>query len=724
MSALPEPLHPPRPSHFAGSDIAALAELRWEPGTPRPVFEDDFWSFEGWIDAPAYLRRTEKRLRFDRIHQPLWRIAAKEFLVALLAPTHEQVYMLPHARRRPVNPATCHSTLRNLTLWLNWLSDQGIESLTAVSQDTCDRFIADYREIVDAAGQSIRARNPTTVAQVVNIVKDLAAYAEAYSIPTYGLDFMPWRGSTGRRVAGAPNVFENTTPPVPDKILRPLLSNCLYMVETIGPHLLRLNEQARAERERVKTLPNRLPKKVLLSTVAGLIAQHRQQRRSLPKAEKYVNSRRLSYLGWSADDPLLEVNVVSFAHWAGAKMIPEALVESLRDEFEAAVADVGIEGYFGRDADLVKRADGLTQVPWTLPTTERGVEALVDLMQTVCTTIVVALTGMRRSELFELVHGCRMTTPAATPDLLRYRLQGKVIKGRQLGGEHDEWVVVEPVWNAISIVEGMRQTQPGQLLFANRNDYGSAYQVMRDWMNSEAGQRLGLQHLPDYLVSPRALRRTLSLELAARPGGLLAAKVALKHISVSTTEGYAARPGGAQAVFHTEWKRAEAKENLRLTLEAFHQFQEGHLPTGPGAAGLIEAFQSVETGLAEHEPSAANTIETDRQLELMLKSKAATLHQGTANYCWFTDPSQALCLKLAGATNARKPLTGMCDSSRCPQATHHARHRPVWATAASNTKVLLENPRIKKGEKQRLRAELERSQHVLDQIDSSHPETG
>ncbi|MFF8785026.1 hypothetical protein [Streptomyces sp. NPDC015125] len=44
------------------------------------------------------------------------------------------------------------------------------------------------------------------------------------------------------------------------------------------------------------------------------------------------------------------------------------------------------------------------------------------------------------------------------------------------------------------------------------------------------------------------LRRTLALAIAARPGGLLAAKVALKHISVATTEGDAARPGTSPAM--------------------------------------------------------------------------------------------------------------------------------------------------------------------------------
>jgi hypothetical protein len=65
-----------------------------------------------------------------------------------------------------------------------------------------------------------------------------------------------------------------------------------------------------------------------------------------------------------------------------------------------------------------------------------------------------------------------------------------------------------------------------------------------------------------------------------------------------------------------------------------------------------------------------------------LTKRARTLHLGAANYCWFTDPSQALCLKLAGTPTADRPLAGMCDSARSPQVTHHPHHRPVWAEHA------------------------------------------
>ena len=34
-------------------------------------------------------------------------------------------------------------------------------------------------------------------------------------------------------------------------------------------------------------------------------------------------------------------------------------------------------------------------------------------------------------------------------------------------------------------------------------------------------------------------------------------------------------------------------------------------------------------------------------------------------------------------------MIGMCDSARCPQATHHQAHRPVWAEHAERTKTFL-----------------------------------
>ena len=69
----------------------------------------------------------------------------------------------------------------------------------------------------------------------------------------------------------------------------------------------------------------------------------------------------------------------------------------------------------------------------------------------------------------------------------------------------------------------------------------------------------------------------------------------------------------------------------------------------------------------------------------------------------------------------------MCDSARCPQATHHPRHRPAWANTVEDTTVFLGAlGRTRTAERARLQAELDRAQRVLDAIDAaaSQPRRG
>src|SRR6266702_3276016 len=237
-----------------------------------------------------------------------------------------------------------------------------------------------------------------------------------------------------------------------------------------------------------------------------------------------------------------------------------------------------------------------------------------------------------------------------------------------------------------------------------------------------------LAPIPGDTVTLRMLRRTLARELAYRPGGLLAAKIHLKHVSAATTEGYASRPGGAQAKLLAEIGEHEAERNLQLVLTEFRNYQDGVMPAGPGARELTEFFSSVDGDLADHAGTAPNVLASDQQVLNLLGKRAGALHLGVANYCWFTDPSRALCLKLAGTRGAGKPLIGMCDSARCPQATHHPRHRAAWAKTAEDHAVFLgQIGRTRKAEHARLNAELERAHHVLDAIDAAarhnHEET-
>jgi hypothetical protein len=68
-------------------------------------------------------------------------------------------------------------------------------------------------------------------------------------------------------------------------------------------------------------------------------------------------------------------------------------------------------------------------------------------------------------------------------------------------------------------------------------------------------------------------------------------------------------------------------------------------------------------------------------------------------------------------THADRPLAGMCDSARCPQATHHPCHRPVWAEHAAQTKSFLGSlGPTRKTERTRLQADYDRALYVIADI--------
>ena len=117
-------------------------------------------------------------------------------------------------------------------------------------------------------------------------------------------------------------------------------------------------------------------------------------------------------------------------------------------------------------------------------------------------------------------------------------------------------------------------------------------------------------------------------------------------------------------------------------------------------------FAHVDAELAAHAPIAPGVLDSDKHVINRLAKRAGALHLGIANYCWFIDPARALCLTLAGTPTAGKPLAGMCDSARCPQATHHPCHRDVWADTVTQTTAFFGNlGRTHTAERARLRGE-------------------
>ncbi|MBF6302943.1 hypothetical protein IU459_36325 [Nocardia amamiensis] len=544
----------------------------------------------------------------------------------------------------------------------------------------------------------------------------VALYGELFSTDRYQPGFTPWNGAPANTVAGHQRTGENRTPPVPLPVLQPLLAACLYLIDTIGPHLVELQNEFPVARDWGSAPPGLLGD-TTLARLSAYLDDQVQQGCPLQRLPQAAIDRRLAG-GWDPTDPILPVNTNPLGRAVGWGKLLLRHVNQIRPQLEHALAAVGVEHLWGRNAAPVPGADRGEPRPWTLPVSYKEIRGLVTAVTSACLVVTAAASGMRTSELLELRVGCRRPPRTVAGGGQRFRLASKVIKGRRFGGEDDEWIVVAEVDRAVALAEQLSGAEIGEPLFGAMV-FHTRYPRLRSWVNGPDGQRLGLTPIPAGTLNLRMLRRTLAHELAQRPNGLLAAKIHLKHVSTATSEGYVNRPGGSQALFHTEIEELEDEHHLQLTIEAFHQFQAGQLPAGPGPRELTALFTHVDGAVRGNAATEPTVLDTERRVENLLRTQAESLHVGPANYCWFRDPAKALCLRLAGTPEATRPLIGLCDSARCPQATHHARHRPVWAEQANTFQAFLGNPRVPKAEKPRLRREHDRVRRVLTAIDQA-----
>jgi len=728
MTAAALPFPHPDGSPFAGADICRQAGLTLPDGAARPDFDDDLWDFTDMAGLPVSLALAVRRFSFAQIADPGWRMVAKELIFAMLVPRHEAIAELPRAYRTPMHLTTASSRLKETARFLNWLTAQGVSSLAAAGTHHCEAYLAHRRYMLDERGTVIGERSHGVRRCAAQAIIDLLNYGELFTADRPDPGLRPWGGATASAIAEMPSGRNiNKTPPLSNDILQPVLTAALYLVSVIGPHAITLNQQVRnADQQWGRSAAGEFatPSRALATGITRLLDRYRHDGEPLPMLPGYLADDRIA-AGWDPCDPLLRVALNTLARQVGISQFNLRWLDELRGPLEAAVSEVGVQEMFARDGTLIDRADGQGQVPWSPPLHRLEAIALAGVVRTAAATVIAAVSGMRASELMELQAGCRLPPEEFGPGMTRYRLAGKLVKGQPLGGTRDEWVVIEPAYQAVELAEQFHDGPSDGTLLFGRIAFTIRYQWFQNWVNGPSGQRLGLAPIPGPPVNLRALRRTLAMELAYRPGGVLAAKVHLKHVAVATTEGYASRPGGAQAELLAEVNRHESERNLTLLWEEFQNYQNGIMPAGPGARELTEFFARVDARLDPAEAPAAKVQRSDREILGLLTKRASVLHLGTANYCWFTDPSRALCLKLAGTPAGDKPLLGMCDSARCPQATHHPCHRPVWAEHAENTRTFLgQLGPTRKTERKSLQAEYDRAARVLARIDEAAGEPG
>ncbi|MGW0391086.1 hypothetical protein ACWDYJ_09315 [Streptomyces sp. NPDC003042] len=80
----------------------------------------------------------------------------------------------------------------------------------------------------------------------------------------------------------------------------------------------------------------------------------------------------------------------------------------------------------------------------------------------------------------------------------------------------------------------------------------------------------------------------------------------------SCNEGYAARPGGAQARLLAEINEHEEQHKQDRLLAKYRNYQQGTIPPGPAARALIEIFASVDGCLTAASDGGDDQIRSGR----------------------------------------------------------------------------------------------------------------
>ena len=225
------------------------------------------------------------------------------------------------------------------------------------------------------------------------------------------------------------------------------------------------------------------------------------------------------------------------------------------------------------------------------------------------------------------------------------------------------------------------------------------------------------------MLNARQFRRSLARLLGFRPHGVLAGKVHLKHVSVATSEGYFGRPGSSAASFLAEVEAERARPRAETTRRLYVAWQAGETVGGPGRAELEALFAAGRRrGRGAHRggvrappdpgpgPAGSHAARGSPQPLLVRRSLAGRCLQGIQ--AARSEPGD----DQTDDDAPPQPRLGICELTRCANATIHPEHVVFWPGAARDLDRLLATDRLPPHERERLRQERRRLGRVNDSV--------
>ncbi|GGM11397.1 hypothetical protein GCM10010129_64270 [Streptomyces fumigatiscleroticus] len=676
MPAQPRPLERgvARPS-----DAAPVLSGRPLVGDPSlvPRFGHDVWNL-GVAGFAANRYASEFLIDFMSLDHPVRREAARKFLFWRLN--------TPPVRGPLPSISTVASEWWNLRCFFRFLdTEQGGLRLDAVTHPTLDAYLAHCRN---------EGLLTSGLRQRLQVIPRL--HLAAHALTTDALVVNPWNGRPLTRVIGAgpTRKRENKTPRIPPKVIGPLVQAALFYVRTAARDII----NARAELAELEASVENMHG-LSLNRLEHYLNGLAHDGRGVPVVDEFGRQARL------AGSPAY--TYIMRKSGAGRRVAGGVYDERIDQALERLGPEPG-----GMDTPISLRPQ--TGRPWRGRFSPAAVPHEELLLRTACYILIAYLSGMRDSEVKELRDGCHFTEPSADGVVVRHKVRSQLVKGGR--GEAENWVVIEPVADAIGVLE---QLPHREALFCRpviRDRYST---VSANRMNENLNKfRAHCTHIgfpvPDvdgepWNLTTRQFRRTVAWHIAHRPYGTVAGMIQYKHLSVAMFEGYA---GTSASGFRAEVAAEEALARLADVVERYEDFKAGVRSSAPGGARTDNEFARVQEELQDF----AGRVVDERRLHAMLKASAHTLHIGTLNDCYY-QPETALCRNSSGDDS---PMLNNCRPDRCANSTITTRHRPGWEAARGESERALAFVGLSDLQRTALQQHLNALNKVMEGIDHAN----
>ncbi|WP_304106093.1 hypothetical protein [Mycolicibacterium bacteremicum] len=675
-----------------GTDISTLSR-----------FGDDRWRLnEGFFEQHAPARS----LNFMAIPANL-RSASKHYFWQLI--NHDYPVSFRRAgTERAALLSVCNSwaAFKDFTIWLN---RQQIHAFGNVDNDMLDAYLSYLGERQITVDSKYRR---------VTEVRRLWCYRSILPRSMRLPEAPPWNDDAAHELLGKyAHRRGNRTARIAEATMQPLLLWALRFVEDFAEDILAAHTEylwlrSRSPQARSATNGGSLPRRgkgIAENRVRAYIDALRDTGGALPgKRDEHgtvtINGQHL--------EMLLEV---SFTHLTWVQRAGKLLLDSGLPIAEDAYLTTPIRGTL--DSHIWRAG----------PIAFDEARMLARHLSTACLIVIAYLSGARPGEVLNLRRGCIERDDIADMWLMSGVFYKNAVDsdGNRLpagADRRDPWVVVEPVADAVHILERLhgrdllfpakiqpyrksttfdRQGEARSSSVANTN-----INAFVDWVNTfaVAHGRPGIPLDPHGPINISRFRRTLAWFIRRRPRGLVAGAIQYGHVHTRLIQGYA---GDYQSGFPDDYAYEDFLARLEQIAQDHEALEGGEHVSGPAAATYQQRVKAADSAFSGH------VLTSNRQARDLLGNPLLQIYHGEGMTCVF-NPKEAAC-QLRGSKDDPQVTPDIDDCRpRCRCIAHTDRDIAKVREAQDELQQLVNDPLAPSIRRARELRELNRLDAILE----------